>query len=104
MVYAVIAPVVLEETDQIEIMATGELYESEPRTMPGKNFQAGHVTPIAYMVPEAGGPAGTIIRFRLNDTGVNTLGEAVKKLWFAAEGITPGRGIRGQALHRKRQG
>lgn len=87
-VYAVIAPVVLEETDQIEIMATGELYESEPRTMPGKNFQAGHVTPIAYTVPEAGGPAGTIIRFRLNDTGVNTLGEAVKKLWFAAEGIT----------------
>ncbi|HJC27580.1 MAG TPA: hypothetical protein H9760_08145, partial [Candidatus Alistipes stercoravium] len=87
-VYAAIAPVALEESDLIEITATGELYESETRTMPGKDFQAGHITPIAYTVPGAGGPVGTIIRFSLKDTGVNTLGEAVEKLWFAADGIT----------------
>lgn len=91
-VYAVIAPVVLEEADQIEITASGELYESETRTMPGKNFQAGHITPIAYTVPGAGGLVGTIIRFSLKDTGVNTLGEAVEKLWFAADGITLDKG------------
>ena len=91
-VYAAIAPVALEESDLIEITATGELYESETRTMPGKDFQAGHITPIAYTVPGAGGPVGTIIRFSLKDTGVNTLGEAVEKLWFAADGIALDKG------------
>lgn len=87
-VFATIAPVALQETDQIEIVATGSFYESESRTMAGKDFQAGHTTPIAYTVPQAGKILGTMLRFSLHDTGVNTLGEAVQRLWIEADGVT----------------
>lgn len=87
-VFATIAPVALQETDQIEIVATGSFYESESRTMAGKDFQAGHTTPIAYTVPQAGKILGTMLRFSLHDTGVNTLGEAVQRLWIEADGVS----------------
>lgn len=87
-VFATIAPVTLQATDQIEIVATGSIYESQTRTFAGKDFQAGHTTPISYTVPEAGKILGTMLRFTLNDTGVNTLGEAIQRLWVAADGVT----------------
>ena len=87
-VFATIAPIVLQETDQIEIVATGSIYESQTRTFAGKDFQAGHTTPISYTVPEAGKILGTMLRFSLHDTGENTLGEAIQKLWIAADGVT----------------
>lgn len=87
-VFATIAPVTLQETDRIEIVATGTIYESQTRSMVGKAFQAGHTTPISYTVPEAEKILGTMLRFSLHDTGENTLGEAIQKLWIEADGVT----------------
>lgn len=86
-VFATIAPVSLEATDQIEIVATGSIYESQTRTFAGKDFQAGHTTPISYTVPEVGRILGTMLRLSLHDTGENTLGEAIQRLWVAADGV-----------------
>lgn len=86
-VFATIAPVTLTEDDQIGIVATGSIYESQTRTFPGKDFRPGHTTPIAYTVPEAEKILGTMLRFSLHDTGEATLGETVQKLWIEADGV-----------------
>lgn len=87
-VFATIAPVTLQEADQIEIIATGSIYESEARNMAGKDFLPGHTTPISYTVPQPGKILGTMLRFTLHDTGDDTLGETIQKLWVAADGVT----------------
>ena len=86
-VFATIAPVTLTEDDQIGIVATGSIYESQTRTFPGKDFRPGHTTPIAYTVPEAEKILGTMLRFSLHDTGEATLGETVQRVWLEADGV-----------------
>lgn len=85
-VYATIAPVTLTETDPIEIYASGALSESQHRTIPGKAFAEGHITPIAYNVPEASEKPGTLVRLTLNETGENTLGERIQSFTLRIEG------------------
>lgn len=87
-VFATIAPVSLTASDAIEIVAEGPIYRSQARTIAGKEFLAGHTTPIAYTVPEAEATLGTRLRFTLQDTGEATLGEPIQRLWFEAEGVT----------------
>lgn len=87
-VFATIAPVSLTASDAIEIVAEGPIYRSQARTLAGKEFLAGHTTPIAYTVPEAEATLGTRLRFTLRDTGEATLGEPIQRLWFEAEGVT----------------
>ena len=86
-VFATIAPVTLTEDDQIGIVATGSIYESQTRTFPGKDFRPGHTTPMAYTVPEAEKILGTMLRFSLHDTGEATLGETVQRVWLEADGV-----------------
>lgn len=79
-VYAMIAPVTLEEGEQISILAVGESSESESRTFAptsaDRTFAAGHTTPINYNVPGLG-RMFTRLNFRLDEAGVNTLGEEI---------------------------
>jgi len=87
-VYATIAPVTLSEADAIEIYATGTLYESQHRTIAGKAFAEGHITPIAYNIPEAGETLGTIVRLTLDETGEHTLGERIQSFTLRVEGAS----------------
>lgn len=86
-VYAMIAPVTLDEGEQISIVASSEGAESETRTFVPANadrtFAAGHTTPILYNVP-AVGVRFTRLNFRLDETGVNTLGEAINTFTVTA--------------------
>ncbi len=77
-VYALIAPVTLEEGQEISIVASSSTLESEERTFApaGRIFAAGHTTPINYNVPAAAVQLTQLI-FTLAETGVNTLGEAI---------------------------
>ena len=79
-VYAMIAPLTLGEGETVSIVAAGATSESEPRTsVPAtadRRFAAGHTTPINYNVPAAAQELTRVI-FRLAETGVNTLGEAI---------------------------
>lgn len=79
-VYAMIAPVTLEEGQQISILAVGESSESESRTFApasaDRTFAAGHTTPINYNVPGLG-RMFTRLNFRLDEAGANTLGEEI---------------------------
>lgn len=79
-VYAMIAPVTLEEGQQISIVASGESRESETRSFAphtaDRTFAAGHTTPINYNVPVMAVEL-TRLTFHLAETGVNTLGEAI---------------------------
>lgn len=86
-VYATIAPVALSDSQEVEMLATGSIYESQPRTFGGKVFEAGHTTPIAYHIPEQGRIIGTMIRFTLGDTGESTLGESVERIWLDVDGV-----------------
>lgn len=51
-VYAMIAPTALTAADRIEIKAYTDSKESFPATMPGKDYLAGHTTPIRLTIPE----------------------------------------------------
>lgn len=86
-VYAMIAPVTLDEGEQISIVASGESLESETRTFVPANadrtFAAGHTTPINYNIPQAV-VRFTQLNFRLDETGVNTLGEAINSFTVTA--------------------
>lgn len=79
-VYAMIAPLTLGEGETVSIVAAGATSESEPRTFvpatADRRFAAGHTTPINYNVPAAAQELTRVI-FRLAETGVNTLGEAI---------------------------
>lgn len=86
-VYAMIAPVTLEEGEQISILAIGESSESESRTFApasaDRTFAAGHTTPINYNVPGLG-RMFTRLNFRLDEAGANTLGEEIDSFTVTA--------------------
>ena len=95
-VYAMIAPISLEEGQTISIVAVGETCESESRTFvpttADRTFAAGHTTPINYHVPGVGRIFTQLI-FRLTETGANTLGEEINTFtitspqgWVFADG------------------
>ena len=95
-VYAMIAPISLEEGQTISIVAVGETCESESRTFvpttADRTFAAGHTTPINYHVPGVGRIFTQMI-FRLTETGANTLGEEINTFtitspqgWVFADG------------------
>ena len=87
-VYALIAPVTLEEGQEVSIVASSSTLESEERTFApaGRTFAAGHTTPISYNVPAAAVQLTQLI-FTLAETGVNTLGEAIDRALGAKAGI-----------------
>lgn len=86
-VYAMIAPVTLEEGQEISILAVGESSESESRTFApasaDRTFAAGHTTPINYNVPGLG-RMFTRLNFRLDEAGANTLGEEIDSFTVTA--------------------
>lgn len=86
-VYAMIAPVTLDEGQQISILAVGESCESESRTFApasaDRTFAAGHTTPINYNVPGLG-RMFTRLNFRLDEAGANTLGEEIDSFTVTA--------------------
>lgn len=89
---AVIAPADIPSSEEIVIKAIGSNYESTEARMAGKNFAEGHTTPIRLHVPEAD-KSSTRIRFSLNGTGEETLGEAVQSFTVTApEGMDLGGG------------
>lgn len=84
-VYALIAPVTLEEGQEVSIVASSSAYESEERTFApaDRTFAAGHTTPINYNVPAAAEQLTQLV-FTLTETGVNTLGEAINTFTVTA--------------------
>lgn len=89
-VFAVIAPVELTSAQSVTITATGTTRESRPREFAGKNFTAGHTTPIAFNIPTVG---PTTLRVSLPDAGVSTLGENITSFTLtAAESVDLGEG------------
>ena len=87
-VYAMIAPVTLDEGQEISIVALGETCESETRTFvpasSDRTLAAGHTTPINYNVP-ALGRMFTRLNFNLPaDKGRATLGEEVTRITLTA--------------------
>ena len=91
-VYAMIAPLTLGEGETVSIVAAGATSESEPRTFvpatADRSFAAGHTTPINYNIPAAAQEL-TRVTFRLAETGINTLGEAIDTFTVTApEGWT----------------
>lgn len=89
-VFAFIAPVELIPEQTVTITARGTTRQSMPREIAGKDFAAGHTTPIAYNIP-AMGP--TVLRFTLPDTGEATLGEKLVSFTLTApEGCDLGEG------------
>lgn len=84
-VYALIAPVTLEEGQEVSIVASSSGLESEVRTFApaDRTFAAGHTTPINYNVPAAAVQLTQLI-FTLAETGVNTLGEAINTFTVTA--------------------
>ena len=84
-VYALIAPVTLEEGQEVSIVASSSTLESEERTFApaSRTFAAGHTTPINYNVPAAAVQLTQLI-FTLAETGVNTLGEAINTFTVTA--------------------
>ena len=89
-VFAVIAPVEIAAEQEVTITATGATRESRPKTFPGKDFAAGHTTPIAYHIPKVG---PTTLRVSLPDAGKSTLGENITRFTLtAAEGVDLGEG------------
>lgn len=89
-VFAVIAPVALGADQPISIKAAGATRQSKPREFEGKDFSAGHTTPIAYNIPKVG---PTTLRFLLSNTGEETLGERIGSFTVTApEGTDLGNG------------
>lgn len=82
-VYAAIAPIDLHG-EEFSIVAYGETGESQVRALPGKNFAAGHTTPIIYNIPVMG-RLFTRLTFGLpTDKGTATLGEEVQEITLTA--------------------
>lgn len=89
-VFAVIAPVRLTEDQQVSITAAGATRQSKAREFDGKEFSAGHTTPIAFNIPTVG---PTTLRFLLANTGEGTLGERIDSFTVTApEGTDLGNG------------
>ncbi len=84
-VYALIAPVTLEEGQEVSIVASSSALESEERTFApaDRTFAAGHTTPINYNIPAAAEQLTQLV-FTLTETGVNTLGEAINTFTVTA--------------------
>ena len=84
-VYALIAPVTLEEGQEVSIVASSSGLESEVQTFApaDRTFAAGHTTPIDYNVPAAAVQLTQLV-FTLTETGVNTLGEAINTFTVTA--------------------
>lgn len=82
-VYAIIAPVQIDPSEKITVTAFSQKRESKPGTFAGKDFTAGHTTPIALTVPEA---APVEVRIELTNTGEGTLGETVTSFTLAVDG------------------
>ncbi len=82
-VYAIIAPVQIDPSEKITVTAFSQKRESKPGTFAGKDFTAGHTTPIALTVPEA---APVEVRIELTNTGEETLGETVTSFTLAVDG------------------
>lgn len=104
-VYAMIAPTELTADDRIEIKAYTESKESLTATMHGKNYLAGHTTPIRLTIPEiyrvtriffslAGRDGSTDLAEDLaGGYGCSTLGERVDSFTLTAPaGIDLGNG------------
>lgn len=83
-VYATIAPVEIPQHEQITITAIGQSCESKPGSFAGKVFAAGHTTPIALHVPEAG-RRHTRLRLTLSGTGEQTLGEKISSFTLSSD-------------------
>lgn len=83
-VYAMIAPVDIPTTEAVTITAIGQTGESQPGIIAGRNFAAGHTTPIALHIPKMG-RLFTRLTFALPaDGGTSTLGEKVSNLTLTA--------------------
>lgn len=84
-VYAMIAPVTLDEGQEVSIVASSSSLESEVRTFApaDRTFAAGHTTPINYNIPPMATPITQLI-FHLAETGINTLGEAINTFTVTA--------------------
>lgn len=82
-IFAVIAPVDIPDTEAISFKAIGQTCESKEVYMAGKNFSAGHTTPIRLHVPGVG-RYFTRLAFSLDGTGEETLGEKVNTFTLTA--------------------
>lgn len=104
-VYALIAPTALTAADQIEIKAYTDSKESFPAIMHGKDYLAGHTTPIRLTIPEiyrvtriffslAGRDGKTDLAEDLaGGYGCSTLGERVNAFTLTGpEGVDLGNG------------
>lgn len=91
-VYATIAPVEIDKSLPVSLLAFGETGQSRAIRIPGKNFAEGHYTPIAFTVPEME-MIYTKLVFSLNGTGEATLGEKVERFTVTGpEGCDVGNG------------
>lgn len=104
-VYAMIAPTALTSADKIEIKAYTDTKESLPTVMHGKDYLAGHTTPILLTIPEiyrvtriffslAGRDGRTDLQEDLaGGYGCSTLGERVDAFTLTGpEGVDLGNG------------
>lgn len=96
-VYAAIAPTALGEQDKIEIRAFSGEAQSQGAEMPGKDFAAGHTTPIALTIPRE--QPATRVEFSLDGDGTQTIGEPLTALTLVApDGLTLPNGTLRQPL------
>lgn len=77
-VYATIAPVEFDPTVPVTLTGICETGESKSIRIPGKNFAAGHSTPIAFTIPEIA-KVYTKIALSIAGTGEETLGEKIER-------------------------
>lgn len=82
-VYATIAPVDIPSDEVVTITAIGQTCESKAGIIAGKNFAAGHTTPITLNIPTVG-RWYTRLTFSLNGDGMATLGEKVTNVTLTA--------------------
>ena len=91
-VYAMIAPVALDATVPVSLTGICERGESKSIRIPGKDFAAGHSTPIAFTIPEFE-KIHTKVALSLDGTGEETLGEKVERFTVTGpEGSNLGNG------------
>lgn len=91
-VYAMIAPVALDATVPVSLTGICERGESKSIRIPGKNFAAGHSTPISFTIPEFG-KVHTKVALTIDGTGEQTLGEKVERFTVTGpEGVDLGYG------------
>lgn len=77
-VYATIAPVMLDATVPVTLTGICQTGESKSIKIPGKDFAAGHTTPISFTIPEIASIYTKII-FSIDGTGEETLGEKIER-------------------------